>query len=88
MSYYEDFIADYNPELDRDLKYMQIESEAKQGYWTTKSGETIHISKMSTSHILNTIKYIERHDKEDYYLPWIYEFNEELKRRGKSDGIL
>ena len=80
MSCFEDFMADHV--ADQDMQYMYMEQEAKQGYWTTKSGETIHISDMTENHIRNCIKYIEKHDKEDLYLPWIYEFKEELKRRG------
>ena len=82
MSYFEDFIADYL--ADEDVKYMQIEAEAKQGYWTMRNGETIHISDMTVSHIQNAIKYIERHDREDMFLPWIDAFRKELKRRGTN----
>lgn len=81
MSYYEDFIADNLP-YDDDLRYMYIEEDAKRGYWTTRDGSMIHVSQMTDSHILNTIRYIERNDMDDMYLPWIVRFKKELRERG------
>ena len=80
MSYFEDFIADNLP-FDADIKYMYVEEDAKKGIWTMRNGEKIHVSEMAESHINNAIKYIEKHDKNDIYLPWIHAFKKELERR-------
>lgn len=79
MSYFEDFIADYV--ADEDMIYKQIEEKAKKGYWKTKDGTVLHVSEMSDDHIKNCINYIKRHDKKDYFLPWIDMFEKELIRR-------
>ena len=72
------------PELDIDelVRYMEVEEDAKKGYWMTKDGRILHVSQMSENHIRNTIKYIESVDKIDLYLPWINRFKRELKERG------
>lgn len=62
----------------------QIEDEAKHGVWTTKDGQEIPVEDMTTSHIRNTIAFIERTDKTDLYLPWVKVFKAELKRRGEE----
>ena len=79
MSYFEDFIADHV--ADEDMEYLQMEHEANKGIWTTASGEEIHVSEMETSHIVNTIKYLERKDFKDLYLSWIEMLKKELDRR-------
>lgn len=60
---------------------MQIEDEASLGIWTTKDGERISVEDMTTSHIKNTIAYIQRTDQTDMYLPWVKVFKAELTRR-------
>ena len=86
MSYHDDFEC-YCPEEDQYYSEMQryenIKADAEFGYWTTKGDKVIHVSKMETSHIKNCIRYLERHDKVDMYLPWIERFKEELKARGE-----
>ena len=62
--------------------YHDIEVQAKNKIWTTKDGTKIPVSKMTDSHILNTINLIKRKDRHDYYLPWIKVFEEEMRRRG------
>lgn len=42
-----------------------MEYEYKKGYWETKDHRKIKISDMETSHIENTIKYLQRHT--DFY---------------------
>lgn len=60
----------------------RIEDEAKHGVWFTKDGQEIPVEDMTTSHIRNTIAYIERTDKYDLYMPWLKVFKKELERRG------
>ena len=58
----------------------------KQGYWETKDHRVLKIEDMETSHIENTIKYLQRHS--DFYDEgggdcwdidsWWYEDNSEL----------
>lgn len=59
----------------------RIEDEAEHGVWTTKDGKEIPVEDMTTSHIQNTIKYIERTDKYDLYEPWLKVFKKELEGR-------
>lgn len=72
------------PEIDIDeqVRHMEVEHEAMRGFWTTRDGNQIHVSDMTESHIRNTIRYIERVDKIDLYLPWIDRFKRELRERG------
>lgn len=72
------------PEFDTDIqvRYIEIEYESMRGFWTTRDGTRIHVSDMTESHIRNTIRYIERVDKIDLYLPWIDRFKRELRERG------
>ena len=86
MSYHDDFEL-YCPDPYDDFSEMQrrqaVKNEAKEGFWTTKDGTVIHVSKMTTSHIRNTINFIKRKDFDDSYLPWILRFERELKDRGE-----
>lgn len=78
MSYYEDWIEyDY----DYEDEYRRIEDEARIGVWTTRAGEKIPISEMTTRHINNTISFLERNDTTDLMMPWIIRFKKELERR-------
>lgn len=85
MSLGEEISLEYEMEHELYLLRMQsiVESNARKGIWTTKNGEKIHVSNMTTSHIKNTIKMMERNDKEDLLLPWIKRFEEELDKRGE-----
>ena len=69
-------------DIDEQVRYMEVEHEAMRGFWTTKDGTRIHVSDMTESHIRNTIRYIERVDKIDLYLPWVDRFKRELRERG------
>ncbi len=88
MSYFEDYILDslIDAHFSRFSRYMRIKEQAEKGYWTTKDGKKIHVTKMTESHIRNAMKLLEQSDKEDLYLPWIKVFLEELKRRGLLHG--
>lgn len=44
---------------------MKMEYPYQKGWWETKDHRKIKISDMETSHIENTIKYLQRH--EDFY---------------------
>lgn len=63
---------------------LAIQAEVEEGYWTIKDGTRIHISEMSNSHIVNTIKFIQKRDKTDLWMPWVHAFQEELQKRGIS----
>ena len=80
MSYYEEEykINEYLAEIQI---YHDIKQEAKSKIWTTKDGTKIAVKDMTDSHIRNTINWIKRKDKYDYYLPWIKVFEEELTGR-------
>lgn len=78
MSYYEDWI-EYDYEYEDE--YRRIEDEARIGVWTTRDGEKIPVSEMTTRHINNTISFLERKDTNDIMMPWIIRFKKELERR-------
>lgn len=59
----------------------RIEREAKEGVWTTGDRTQIPVEKMTTSHIRNTIAYLERRNKFSIYDPWIEVFKKELDKR-------
>jgi hypothetical protein len=84
MSLGEELSLEYELEHDFYLARMHsiVESNARKGIWTTKDGKKIHVSDMTTSHIKNTIRVMERNDSEDLLLPWIDRFKKELERRG------
>lgn len=74
-------------QLDAIEKYEQWEYEAKQnlekGLWETKDGELLEIKKMTSSHIKNCIRMLERGESnlKDAY---IKAFEKELKDRTKE----
>ena len=79
MSLGEDYIAELS--VESALKYFKIKSDAEKGIWITKDGRKIPIEKMTTSHIENTIKLLERKNIMDLWLPWIERFKKELEKR-------
>lgn len=56
----------------------------EQGCEFFDDGMKIPVEEMTTSHIKNTIAYIERKDKYDLYEPWLRVFRAELESREKG----
>ena len=54
---------------------------AQTGIWTMKDGTKIPITEMSTEHLENCIKMIERNDKRDLFLSWLIVLKKELNNR-------
>ena len=75
--------SDYVSEMEAEYGALEyhIENEARQGVWTTKEGKRIPIRQMSTRHLENTIRMLERNNSGDIYFPWICRMQEELDRR-------
>lgn len=71
MSLYDDFIADYQFEID-------FPYGVPCDTWTTKDGTEIPISEMTTSHIKNCIRMLNNVENAD---GWIEVFKKELSRR-------
>ena len=65
--------------------YRRAEKQAETKVWRTKDGRELNVSEMSERHIKNTINYIRRNDPVDVMYPWIKVFEEELKRRERSE---
>lgn len=82
MSLGNDYVADQAELLE--LKYEDIARDAKNKIWTTKDGRKKHVETMTTQHIRNTLKWIERNDPIDILMPWVNVFMEELERRGEK----
>ncbi|MCR5669671.1 MAG: hypothetical protein K6G10_01580 [Butyrivibrio sp.] len=68
-------------DMDEYIRYMNIERDAENGFWTMKNGERIHVSKMTEGHIRNTIALLEKNNARDLYLPWICRLEKELNDR-------
>lgn len=71
-------------EFEHELLRARIATEAKTGIWTTKDGRKIAVKDMTTSHIKNTILFLEERNAFDMVLPWICVFKKELERRGEE----
>lgn len=82
MSLGREYLAEHEYEF-YDIA-RRIKEEAERGVWTTKDGMEIPVEEMTTSHIKNTIAYIERKDKYDLYEPWLRVFRAELESREKG----
>ena len=77
-----DFLAYYAWEIEEAKNYAdEIWHEAEGKVWETKDGRLIPIEEMTTSHIKNTIAYIQRNWDVELYQPWLDVFNDELERR-------
>jgi len=80
MGYYEDWIAPYMFDVEAYLQEQQDIVNNRHIGWTTKDGELIRYKDMTTSHLINCKKMIERNKNwRTEFLPYI---ETELKRRG------
>lgn len=74
-----------------DAEYDSYAENLAIGLWTQRNGTTIHVSKMSTSHIHNAIRHAERASDRasftsdsDKWQQWIDLFHDELTTRRKQ----
>ena len=69
--------------MDREY---DMKNRLSRGVWVTKDGKAIPITEMETSHIKNTIKWMEKNDfeYEDEYKRLL---TQELNRREGGEGI-
>jgi len=82
MSYYDDWIAPYMFDCEAVVARQQEIEDNRHIGWTTREGELIPYHKISTSHLINCKKFIERNDFRKSFLPYIIT---ELKRRGINE---
>lgn len=84
MSYFDrdEYLADCS--IRTMMTRAKIQKEAESKIWTTKDGRKLSITEMSTSHIQNTIKYLERNNSMDILTAWIIVFQDELANRSKN----
>lgn len=68
--------ADYYAWLD------SIQIQARSKIWITKSGRRIPVNRMSSKHIINTVRLLEKMNGRDEFTPWITVFRNELSLRG------
>ena len=73
-------------EIEHELLRAKIAKDANAGIWTTRDGRDIAVRDMTTSHIRNTIRFLEQRNAFDMFLPWITVFENELKRRGEENN--
>ena len=80
MSYGRELAEDMAAEFD--LYQEKVKHDAEKGIWTMRDGTRIPVEEMTTSHLQNTISFLERkEDPTDLWFPWIMRMREELKRR-------
>ena len=79
---------DCNGDVDYNELTEEVEQEIKisKKIWTTRDGRDIEIKDMETSHIINTIKMINR-NKWGYAYEYTKLFEAELKARGINEWI-
>lgn len=78
MSYYEDWVASYLYDIEAEERKQEEAYENRHIGWTTAKGELIPYSKMTTRHLINCKRMIERDNFRKVFLSYI---NTELKRR-------
>lgn len=79
MSYYEDWIAPYLYDIEAEERRVEEIYENRHIGWTTAKGELIPYSKMTTRHLINCKRMVERDNFRKDFLPYL---NTELRRRG------
>lgn len=67
-------------EIEFDLLYFRAVQEAREGNWTMRDGTTIHVTKMTDSHIRNCIAMLER-NWSPFAEPFLVMFKKEQERR-------
>ena len=75
MSLWDDYMVDY--QFERDYPFGI--PDARNPKWTTRDGKQIKVSKMTTSHIQNCLKYVRGVSDE-----WENIFRKELRKRGTA----
>ena len=73
-SLYDDYLADCQFAID-------FPHGVNNDEWTTLDGRTLKITSMTTQHIQNCMKMIERESTEDYFYDFYYVLESELNRR-------
>lgn len=68
-----------------ELLRLRVEWQAEKGVWTMRDGEEIRLEDMTTCHIINAKRMLEKKNDCDFWTPWIVRFERELKRREAPD---
>lgn len=58
-----------------------IEDSSKSKIWQMKNGQLINVSKMTNSHLKNTINMLRNKSNAEMYKPWIKVLETELRNR-------
>ena len=67
--------------FDDFVKEVWIDDMIEKKYWIQANGERIKIKKMSTSHLHNTINYLEKLNDYDMHIDLIALMKKRLKKR-------
>lgn len=76
----------FDDEVFNDEHYNGIWTKYKKGklFWTTKAGSSILVSKMEESHLVNTIKHLEKKEETNLAVDeWLDVLKDEIKNRNK-----
>ena len=65
-----------------------IKDSSRQKVWQMKNGKRIHVSKMTISHLKNTINMLKNKSNAQKYQPWIDTLQKELDNRKNSGFAL
>lgn len=81
-SLYADYLADRQFEID-------FPHGVNNDEWTTEDGRTLKVTQMTSDHIRNCMKMLERQATEDHFDEFYYVLENELNRRREiADRIL